>query len=270
MRVALLLVSALLCIMIGCVARTIPGSAGSIAAAESSQSGQNALMHSPIGESPTPEEIIACMRRSLESKPVLHVIVHNRHHGVLYECQGWHSGPKVLNEVRKDGKLIFASYSDGQRVQEYVPTYTFANKIEASGVLIEHDVTEGGWFCFPENDFTCGPGSIATGPFIATLEMPPALGAFLANMQPPTLVEDAVMNNRSCYRYHFKDEYEPGSSVTWELFIDKVNFEPVRMSGLMVIKGKISKDDVYDYTFKHLPDDRGIRWGLDVERLRKE
>jgi len=270
MKIVLFIAAVLAGVCSGCASMPNPGSAGAVrpAAPPPEVQAQDGLQAQD--QAPTPEEVIARMRRSLESTPVLHVIVRDKHHGEVYECQGWHMGSRVRGEVRKDGKLVFASYSDGNRVQEYVPAFTFANKVETTGVLIEHETTEGGWFCLLNNNFTCGPGSIAVTPFLSSTYESTNLSAYLANMQPPTLVENAVLNERACYRYHFKDEYEPGSSVTWELFIDKTNYEPVRMSRLMVIKGKVSKDDVYDYTFKHLPDDSGIHWGLDVERLRKE
>ena len=63
---------------------------------------EGASLPAPLGivsGTPSPVEIVARMKQSFASSPVLHVTVLNRHHGVDYECQGWMMGVKALSEV---------------------------------------------------------------------------------------------------------------------------------------------------------------------------
>lgn len=52
--------------------------------------------------------------------------------------------------------------------------------------------------------------------------------------------------------------------------MDRSTFEPVREYRRIANQGKVTKEDTYDYTFEHLPNDNGIHWGLEVDKLKAE
>ena len=213
-------------------------------------------------------EVAQRMTRSFHSTPVLHVTVLNRHHGVDYECRGWMMEKKSLGVVKKDGKVVFASYSDAKRVQEYVPQAKFVNGAGADSVLLEYDYenNDGGWSRLVDADFDCGPGSIAVASYLwAESRTVPEL--MLSNMNGAT-VSEVVFNNRECFRYHLEANMQP-NILTWELYVDKATCDPVRESRVIVGPfGNKLKDDIYDYKIEHLPDDAGIHWGLQPDKLK--
>lgn len=218
---------------------------------------------------PTVQELVDRMNKSLEATPVLHVTILDRHRGEDYHCQSWMTKTKVLGEVRKDGKLVFASFSDGRRVQEYVKNHTFANGQSGENVLLEYDLPpdDGGWPRLLELGLSCGPGTVATCWKLG--ERPGLAESLLHNREPAKLVE-ASLDGRECYYMRLDADVGQGRRLTWELYVDKATSKPVRQKRLVKSDDKVFQEDVYDYTFEHLPDDSGIRWGLDVERLRKE
>jgi len=221
------------------------------------------------GGIPTPQELVEHMNRSLEATPVLHVTIHNRHHGEDYDCQGWMTETKVLGVVRKGGKLVYASFSDGQRNQEFVKNSTFANGQTGENVLVEYDLLpdDGGWPRLLEPGLACGPGTVAVCWRLG--ERPSLAEILLLNREPATLVE-TTLDGRTCYYMKLVNDVGQGRTLTWELYVDKATAKPIRQSRITKSSNKVYQDSVYDYTFEHLPDDSGIHWGLDVERLRKE
>lgn len=217
---------------------------------------------------PSPTEVARRMTLAFDSTPVLHVTVINRHLGMDYECHGWMMGKKSLGVVRQDGKVIFASYTDTVRKQEYVPLAKFANGEPARAVLLEYDYdpTDGGWSRLVDAVFDCGPSGVACEGYLQS-EGERYPDAVKPNMENAQLTETVFME-RPCYLYSIRQS-DDTSTLDWDLYVDKATFKPVRMSRLVKsIVGKVLKEDIYEYTFEHLPDDAGIHWGLQPDKLK--
>lgn len=216
---------------------------------------------------PVTEEVVARMAASFASTPVLHVKTRNRHRGTEYRGNSWLKTGKARGEVRTDGKLAFATFTDRRRVQEYVPKVKFANGTEAERVLIEYDkgANDGGWYRLVDFAFACGPGACASDAFLAD-RRPSLPELFRGNMQGSKMTE-TELDGRPCYWYHM-EAVVGEDKITWDLYVDKVTCEPVRQASLIVQGDKVKKDEVFDYTFEHLPDDAAFQWELDLANLK--
>lgn len=208
------------------------------------------------------------MMSSIASTPVLHVTVLNKHRDVDFECQGWMMGPKSRTEVRQDGTLVFARYTDRRRIQEFVPKATFTNGMEAERVVLEYaaDGPSGDWPRLKDTDFGCGPAIIASDYFLPVRD-PTYPEIWRGNMQASKVTE-TTLRGRACYWYKM-DVVVATDSINWNLYVDKETFEPLRQSRLILAEdGTHKKEDIYDYTFEHLADDKEIQWRLDADRLK--
>jgi len=217
-----------------------------------------------VSDIPSAKDVVDRMNASIASTPVLHVTVINLHRGVEYHCQGWMMGLKSRSEVRKDGRLIFARYTDRKRIQEYVPKASFVNKMEAEHVLVEYDADgpSGDWPRLMENTFSCGPAIIASDYYLPVPNHRSYPDIWLGNMET-SRVSKVTFRSRSCLWYHTDVTIE-GDTLTWDLYVDIETFKPLRLSGLVVAAdGTHKKEDVYEYTFEHLQTDEGINWRLD-------
>lgn len=215
---------------------------------------------------PTPEEVVVKMTRKLGSTPVLHITVKDRHEGVDYTAQGWMMKSRAMSEVRRGEDVIFAQYTDGHRIQEYVPNATFANGMEATAVLVEYDKAPDApvadWPRLIDFDLACGPGCIAGAGWLYDLP-----DSFLGNMKIAP-VSRTKFQGKDCYWYHLVSGEKP-DQLTWDFYVDVKTFLPVRNYRRIEAKGKVVKEDTFDFAFEHLPNDSGIHWGLDVDKLRK-
>lgn len=221
------------------------------------------------GSPPSAEDVALRMSASFRSTPVLHVTVRNLHHGVEYQCQGWIKEKQILGEVRRGGGVIFAIYKDTKRVQEYSPSATFANSSEAKAVLLEYDydLNDGGWNRLVDYDLSCGPAGIAWDAYL-WVERSSFGEISLGNMES-SVMKETSLNGRDCYWYHL-DDFDTLTQVTWDLYVDKLTYEPVREYRRITTQGKVTKEDTYDFAFEHLPNDNGIHWGLEVDKLRAD
>lgn len=223
---------------------------------------------------PPPAEVVKQMSKAFHSAPVLHVMIHDRHMGVDYQCEGWLSGKRRLGRTVKDGRLIFAKYSDPDsgRVQEFVPEAAFPNKSTASSVCLEYDYDPngGGWDHLVDYDLSCGPASVAIIDYLWGPQAPSGAVAesFETNMESAA-ASKAILNGHHCYRY-LLDDIDGLMLIKWELYVDTTTYEPVRLYRRLTNVDKVTKEDTYDYTFEHLPNDNGIHWGLEVEKLKAE
>ena len=213
---------------------------------------------------PSPEAVADRMAAAFAATPVLHVTVINRHLGIDYECKGWLKAGHSRGEIRREGKLVFATASDGRRVQEFVPKVKFANGVEGQNVLIDREPTPGRWFCLVDHAFACGPGVTATVSYLDDAGRKVA-NLLLGNMQGSTMIETAL-KGQPCYWYHMEREIE-GDRIVWDLYVDKLSFKPLRQMSRITRGETVKKDEVFDYTFVHLSNDDGIEWKLDPAKL---
>ncbi len=218
------------------------------------------------------EEIAARMVKTVTASPVLHMAVRCLHRGEKYEVQGWMTATKVRCEVRKAGKVVFAQiFADG-RAQEYVPQAEFKNGTEATGVLVEYDAPldkMDDWQRLIDQDLACGPGGVASNSWLKAAH-PTEPEMIAENLQSAdATMSETILDGKPCYWFHIARGLFDGSTLTGDVYIDKSSYEPLRQSRVVEKDGKKIKDDIFDYTFEHLSDDKGIEWKLDPAKLAK-
>lgn len=220
------------------------------------------------GQLPDKGDLADKMLAALARTPVLHMSAKCLHMGVAYEAEGWMTATRCVSEVRQKGKVIFAeAYSDG-RVQEYVPEASFANGATAANVLLEYDQGDNtdDWPRLIDHDLACGPGTVAADSWIKT-QHPTVPESLAERMRNDSVLSEAEVNGKACYRFHTQHDLGDGSAMTFDLYIDKSTFEPVKQSGLVTQNGRTVKNDAVSYRFEHLTSEEGITWRLDVGKL---
>lgn len=214
-------------------------------------------------------EVAAKMIASVTSSPVLHMKVKCTLNTDHYEAEGWMTATKVRAELRKAGELVFAQVLADGRAQEYVPRANFKNGTQATGVLLEYDSPlekMDDWPRLMDQEFACGPGGVVSVSWLK--ELSPTVPEMIAdNMQSANMTE-TVLEGRTCYWFHTVVGATADAGITWNLYVDKATFKPVRQLKVVRQGGKKVKDEARDYWFEHLQDDSGVVWRLDPRTLK--
>lgn len=211
------------------------------------------------------------MIAAVMSSPVLHLKVRVEFRGVVYDTEGWATAQRARGEVRKDGTLVFATYMDQKRIQEFARKVEFKNGERAENVLVEYDTgTTNAFDQWPrliDHDFACGPGCTATGPWLSP-QHPNVAEMIAETIRNADRSSVVTLGNRTCYLFHIEHYLDKDNLVVKDVYVDTTTFEPVRQATVNSRGTKVTKSNISDYTFDHLATDEGIEWRLDPAKLK--
>lgn len=214
----------------------------------------------------TAQEVADNVLQSIGSTPVLRVAADIETDGELYHSEAWMSATKFRSEVRRDGRLVYASYVSGGRMQEFYPTATVAKDIPLTNVLIEYDGPEstGGWPVFQTRRFGCDVIGVIGESWLDPNSSAQQL--MTENLRTAALSVDQF-EGRSCYVFRYERRRSASDVDVFEERIDQKTFDPIQMTRTTTqgLKTTVKRNT---YRLEHLRDDRGIEWELDPVKLK--
>lgn len=227
--------------------------------------GSRRMPHEP-GPALTANEVADNMLWSIGSTPVLRVEADIETDGEVYHSEAWMSATKFRSEVRRDGRLIYASFVSEGRMQEFYPMATVAKDIALTNVLIEYDGPEstGGWPVFQTSGFGCDVVGVIGESWLDPNSS--AQQVMTQNLRTATMSVDQF-EGRPCYVFQHERRRNALDVDIVEERIDQETFEPVLVTRTE-FKGVDMTVKRNTYRFTHLKDESGIEWTLDAAKLR--
>ena len=197
----------------------------------------------------TAKSVTDAVVKSMKSSSAFHISARLAREGKEYDLEAWMTPHEFSQYVFEKESLIFAQRCQGLHRQEFVPIAPKKFGDLTKDILVEYTVTNefDTWSRFMDHDFACGVLGAIGDSWLRSSEIAEGVESKYAD---GTLSEE-IVRGIPCYKLHEESRHGATDS-SYDLYVDKVSFLPLRQTHKSVGPDVWSKDYVLELSVHRL------------------